>query len=81
MQVARSVARGSRRGAKGGVPIEGPNQLFCIRPATEAFRDEQPSLGCSSKTLCALAAISLAPAEPVLMLAAGIQAPGADVGA
>jgi hypothetical protein len=44
MQVARSVGRGSRRGAKGGVRIDDPKQLFCIRPAMEAFVDEQPSL-------------------------------------
>jgi len=44
MQVARSIGRGSRRGGKGGVRIDDPKQLFCIRWAMEAFADEQPSL-------------------------------------
>jgi hypothetical protein len=29
---------------KGGVRIDDPKQLFCIRPAMEALGDEQPSL-------------------------------------
>jgi hypothetical protein len=44
MQVAPSVGRGSRRSAKGGLRIDDPNRLFCIRPAMEAFADEQPPL-------------------------------------
>jgi hypothetical protein len=31
-------------GAEGGVRIDDPKQLFCIRPAMEALADEQPSL-------------------------------------
>jgi hypothetical protein len=30
--------------AKGGVRIDDPTQLVCIRPAMEAFADDQPSL-------------------------------------
>jgi hypothetical protein len=45
MEVGRSVGRGSRRGGKAGVRIRDPNQRFWIRPAMEAFVDEQPSLG------------------------------------
>jgi hypothetical protein len=44
MEDARSVERGSPRGAKAGVRIRDPKQLFCIHPAMEAFSDEQPSL-------------------------------------
>jgi hypothetical protein len=44
MQVARSTGRGSCRGAKRGVRIDDPEQLFCIRPAVEAYADEEPSL-------------------------------------
>ena len=44
MQVARSVGRASRRGAKGGVRVDDPKQLLCIRPAIETFADEPPSL-------------------------------------
>lgn len=36
--------RGSCRGAKGGVRIDDPKQLFCIRPAVEAYAGELPSL-------------------------------------
>jgi hypothetical protein len=44
MQVARSVGLGSRRGAKGGVRVDDPQQLFCIRTAMEMFAEEPPSL-------------------------------------
>jgi hypothetical protein len=30
--------------AEGGVRIDDPKQLFCIRPAMEALADERPSL-------------------------------------
>jgi hypothetical protein len=39
-QVACSVGRGSRRVVKGGVRVGDAKQLFCIRPAMEAFADE-----------------------------------------
>jgi hypothetical protein len=56
MQVARSVGGGSRRGAKGGVRVDDPKQLFCIRPAIETFADEPPSLvllvRCASAARC-----------------------------
>lgn len=44
MRVAHGVGRGSRRGAKGGVCVDGPAQLFCIRARMEASVYEQPSL-------------------------------------
>jgi hypothetical protein len=43
MQVARSVVRGSCRGAKAGVRIDEPKQVFYIRPPMEAFADQQAS--------------------------------------
>ena len=44
MQVARPVRRDSRHGEKAGVHIDDAQRLFCIRPAMDAFADEQPSL-------------------------------------
>ena len=44
MRGARSVGPGSRRGAKGGLRIGEPKQLFRIRPGMEPFADAQPSL-------------------------------------
>jgi hypothetical protein len=44
MQAVRSGRPGSRRGAKGGVRVDDPEQLFRIRPAVEALADEQLSL-------------------------------------
>ena len=44
MRVAGSIGRGLRRGAKGGVRTDDVKQPFCIRPAMEAFGDEQTSL-------------------------------------
>jgi hypothetical protein len=44
MQGARSVERGSRRGAKGGARFGDPNRLFCIHPTMELSADEQPLL-------------------------------------
>jgi hypothetical protein len=41
---SRSVERGSRRGAKGGVRIDDSKQLFYILPPMEMFAEEQPSL-------------------------------------
>jgi hypothetical protein len=38
------LGAGSKHGATGGVRIDDPKQLFCIRPAVEAFVDEQSSL-------------------------------------
>jgi acyl-CoA synthetase (AMP-forming)/AMP-acid ligase II len=45
MQVARFVVvvRGSRRRAEAGVRIDDPEQVFSIRPPTEAFADQQSS--------------------------------------
>jgi hypothetical protein len=37
MQVAGSVGRGSRRGAKGGLGTDDPRHLSCIRRAMEVF--------------------------------------------
>jgi hypothetical protein len=39
IQVALGVRRGSRRGPKGGVRIDGATQLFSIRPAMETSAD------------------------------------------
>jgi hypothetical protein len=44
MEVARSVKRGSRRGAKAGVSNPESRQVSCIHLAMGMFADEQPSL-------------------------------------
>jgi hypothetical protein len=52
-QVACSIGRGSRRGGKGHVRIDGTKELFGIHPPIEALADEHPGLvllvGCEGR--------------------------------